>query len=145
MVALEYVGELLKPCTKRWCGRRQSGGGENQRTAMHSVHGRYKELGSSRATVASVWRRPTLYGFTWTAYAIAGAIGPVVMGRAFDLTGSYALLLSLLASAGLVSAFLLAQALVGDCCVSPCFTLLPHLPDLVIRPFRHRRCSWHRG
>jgi MFS family permease len=49
----------------------------------------------------------TLYGFTWTAYAIAGAIGPVVMGRAFDLTGSYASFLSVLASAGLVSAFLM--------------------------------------
>ena len=31
----------------------------------------------------------TLYGFTWTVYAIAGAIGPILMGRAFDLTGSY--------------------------------------------------------
>jgi predicted MFS family arabinose efflux permease len=31
----------------------------------------------------------TLYGFTWTAYAIAGALGPVLMGKAFDLTGSY--------------------------------------------------------
>jgi len=29
----------------------------------------------------------TLYGFTWTAYAIAGAVGPIVMGRAFDATG----------------------------------------------------------
>ena len=49
----------------------------------------------------------TLYGFTWTAYATAGAIGPVVMGREFDLTGSYALFLSMLAAAGLVSAFLM--------------------------------------
>lgn len=32
----------------------------------------------------------TLYGLTWTAYAIAGAIGPIVMGKAFDATGSYA-------------------------------------------------------
>ena len=39
----------------------------------------------------------TLYGLTWTAYAIAGAIGPVLMGRAFDLTGSYETLLSQLA------------------------------------------------
>jgi len=31
----------------------------------------------------------TLYGFTWTAYALAGAIGPVVMGRVFDATASY--------------------------------------------------------
>ena len=30
----------------------------------------------------------TLYGLTWSAYAVAGALGPVLMGRAFDLTGS---------------------------------------------------------
>ena len=35
----------------------------------------------------------TLYGLTWTAYAVAGAIGPVLMGRAFDVTGSYEALL----------------------------------------------------
>jgi len=39
----------------------------------------------------------TLYGLTWTAYAIAGAIGPVLMGRAFDATGSYESLLGQLA------------------------------------------------
>jgi MFS family permease len=38
----------------------------------------------------------TLYGFTWTAYAIAAAIGPVIMGKAFDATGSYQILLSIL-------------------------------------------------
>lgn len=41
----------------------------------------------------------TLYGFTWTFYAAAGAIGPVILGRAFDATGSYASLLILLAAA----------------------------------------------
>jgi predicted MFS family arabinose efflux permease len=45
-----------------------------------------------------------LYGFTWTAYAIAGAIGPIVMGRAFDATGSYTSLLTALAAATLLSA-----------------------------------------
>lgn len=30
-----------------------------------------------------------LYGLTWTFYAAAGAIGPVLMGQAFDVTGSY--------------------------------------------------------
>ena len=40
----------------------------------------------------------TLYGLTWTAYAIAGAIGPVIMGRAFDATGSYKALLAQLAA-----------------------------------------------
>lgn len=41
----------------------------------------------------------TLYGFTWTFYAAAGAIGPVILGRAFDLTGSYVSLLTVLALA----------------------------------------------
>jgi MFS family permease len=40
----------------------------------------------------------TLYGITWTFYAIAGAIGPVILGRAFDSTGSYTALLTLLAT-----------------------------------------------
>jgi predicted MFS family arabinose efflux permease len=48
----------------------------------------------------------TLYGFTWTAYAIAGALGPVLMGRVFDLTGSYATLLTWLAAATLLSSLL---------------------------------------
>lgn len=39
----------------------------------------------------------TLYGLTWTFYAAAGAIGPVILGRAFDSTGSYSSLLVLLA------------------------------------------------
>ena len=34
-----------------------------------------------------------LYGLTWTFYAIAGALGPVLMGKAFDVTGSYDALL----------------------------------------------------
>ncbi len=41
----------------------------------------------------------TLYGLTWTFYAAAGAIGPVILGHAFDSTGSYTSLLSLLAGA----------------------------------------------
>ena len=49
----------------------------------------------------------TLYGLTWTAYAIAGAIGPVVMGRAFDATGSYETLLMQLAAWTLGSALLM--------------------------------------
>jgi MFS family permease len=31
----------------------------------------------------------TLYGFTWLAFGLAGVIGPVLMGRAYDSTGSY--------------------------------------------------------
>jgi predicted MFS family arabinose efflux permease len=38
-----------------------------------------------------------LYGLTWTFYAVAGAVGPVLMGRAFDATGSYEALLTQLA------------------------------------------------
>lgn len=46
----------------------------------------------------------TLYGFTWTFYAAAGAIGPVILGRAFDSTGSYSALLIVLAIALAVAA-----------------------------------------
>jgi predicted MFS family arabinose efflux permease len=49
----------------------------------------------------------TLYGLTWTAYAIAGATGPVLMGRAFDVTGSYEALLAVLAGVTLASAFVM--------------------------------------
>lgn len=40
----------------------------------------------------------TLYGWTWTAYACAGAVGPVLMGRAFDASGSYSRLLMWMAA-----------------------------------------------
>jgi MFS family permease len=46
----------------------------------------------------------TLYGLTWTFYAAAGAIGPVLLGKAFDVTGSYAYLLGILAAALAVAA-----------------------------------------
>lgn len=46
----------------------------------------------------------TLYGLTWTFYAAAGAIGPIILGRAFDMTGSYASLLALLAGVLAVAA-----------------------------------------
>jgi MFS family permease len=49
----------------------------------------------------------TLYGFTWTGYAIAGAVGPVIMGRAFDATGSYRALLVQLASVTVLAASLM--------------------------------------
>ncbi len=49
----------------------------------------------------------TLYGFTWTAYAVAAAIGPVIMGKAFDLTGSYQTLLVELAVTTLIAAALM--------------------------------------
>lgn len=48
----------------------------------------------------------TLYGFTWSAYAVAGALGPVLMGRAFDLTGSYSVFLTGLSILMLLSAAL---------------------------------------
>jgi MFS family permease len=49
----------------------------------------------------------TLYGFTWTAYAIAAAAGPVIMGRAFDATGSYSGLLVRLAAVTLAAGSLM--------------------------------------
>ena len=34
-------------------------------------------------------RFSTLYGLSWTAYAVGGAIGPVLLGHAFDKAGAY--------------------------------------------------------
>jgi cyanate permease len=48
-----------------------------------------------------------LYGFTWTAYAVAGAIGPVLMGWVYDTTASYETLLVVLAGATLAAAALM--------------------------------------
>ncbi|MDX2154069.1 MAG: MFS transporter [Bryobacteraceae bacterium] len=49
----------------------------------------------------------TLYGFTWTAYAIAGAVGPVLMGRSFDTSQSYGSLLIVLAGLSAAAASLM--------------------------------------
>jgi predicted MFS family arabinose efflux permease len=49
----------------------------------------------------------TLYGFAWTAMGIAGAIGPILMGRAFDRSGSYDSLLQWLAVTTLAAAALM--------------------------------------
>lgn len=49
-----------------------------------------------------------LLGFTWTAYALAGALGPILMGKVFDATGSYeALLVRLAAGTFAVAALML--------------------------------------
>lgn len=48
-----------------------------------------------------------LYGLTWTFYAVAGAVGPVLMGKAFDVTGSYDALLVQLSLATLAVAALM--------------------------------------
>jgi MFS family permease len=34
-------------------------------------------------------RFATLYGLSWTAYAIGGALGPILMGRHYDMAGTY--------------------------------------------------------
>ena len=49
----------------------------------------------------------TLYGFTWVATGVAGAVGPVLMGRAFDATGSYEALLVRISVATLAVAALM--------------------------------------
>jgi MFS family permease len=52
-------------------------------------------------------RFSTLYGLSWTAYAVGAAFGPVLMGRAFDHSGSYLPSTVLLLSAPLfLAAFL---------------------------------------
>jgi hypothetical protein len=49
----------------------------------------------------------TLFGVIWTAIGLASAAGPILMGRAFDATGSYAsvlfaLAVGVIAAAGLM-------------------------------------------
>jgi cyanate permease len=48
----------------------------------------------------------TLYGLHWTAWGLAGAAGPMLMGRAFDTTGSYAVVLVGFGAATLTAAAL---------------------------------------
>jgi MFS family permease len=53
-------------------------------------------------------RLSTLYALTWTAYAIGGATGPLVVGRIFDLLGSYRpVTIQLLALPALMPCFLM--------------------------------------
>ena len=40
----------------------------------------------------------TLYGTVWLAFGLAGAVGPIAMGRAHDSTGSYEVVLSYMAA-----------------------------------------------
>jgi MFS family permease len=52
-------------------------------------------------------RFSTLYGLSWTAYAIGGAMGPVLVGRAFDKAGVYSSSTVLLLATPLFAAALL--------------------------------------
>ncbi len=50
-----------------------------------------------------------LYAYTWSAYAVAGAAGPFVMGETFDRTGSYRASMLVFTLLVLVSALLLTS------------------------------------
>jgi MFS family permease len=63
-----------------------------------------------------------LYALTWTFYAIAGAIGPVLMGKAFDASGSYTALLLWIGGSIIV--------------VAPLMLVLPRY-DTTSRPAHH--------
>ena len=49
----------------------------------------------------------SLYGLTWTFYAVAGALGPVILGRVFDGAGSYGTVFDMLAIPVFLSALLM--------------------------------------
>lgn len=49
----------------------------------------------------------TLYGFNWMALGVASAVGPVLMGRAHDATGTYASILVRLAMVTFAAAMLM--------------------------------------
>jgi MFS family permease len=48
-----------------------------------------------------------LYGFSFSAFALAGALGPLIMGRAYDIAGSYDPVIALFGAAGLAAAILI--------------------------------------
>ena len=50
-----------------------------------------------------------LYGYSFSAFALAGAIGPIIMGRAYDLAGSYDPVLGFFAMAGFLAAMLISR------------------------------------
>jgi MFS family permease len=50
-----------------------------------------------------------LYGYTWSAYAVAGALGPLLMGRFFDRTHSYEAVLLVFFGLVLVAAVLFSR------------------------------------
>jgi MFS family permease len=53
-------------------------------------------------------RFSTLYAFSWTAFAIGGAVGPIILGRVFDVLGSYRpISIQLLAIPALLPCFLM--------------------------------------
>lgn len=51
-----------------------------------------------------------LYGYSFSAFALAGAMGPIIMGRAYDLAGSYDPVLGFFALAGFLAAILISRA-----------------------------------
>jgi len=61
-----------------------------------------------------------LYAYTWSAYAVAGASGPFIMGQTYDRTGSYRSSLLVFSALVLVAAILL--------------TLLPRYPESLPEP-----------
>ncbi len=54
-----------------------------------------------------VSRLGLLYGWTWMAFAVAAALGSVLLGRAFDRNGNYQSLLTVFAAASLAAGLLM--------------------------------------
>jgi MFS family permease len=50
-----------------------------------------------------------LYGYTWSAYAVAGALGPLILGKFFDATHSYRSVLLVFTAAVACAAVLFAR------------------------------------
>ncbi len=64
----------------------------------------------------------SLYGLTWTFYAMAGALGPVMLGRIFDQAGFYGTAFDMLAIPVFLSALLMLW--------------MPRYPDTSNRPLQ---------
>ena len=65
----------------------------------------------------------TMYGFVYTAYALAGAAAPLILGHIYDVTGSYVRIVSIFsgvtAAAALCMFALPAYRFIGEASLSP--------------------------
>jgi MFS family permease len=78
----------------------------------------------------------TMYGLVYTVYAFAGAAAPMILGRIYDVTGSYLRIMSIFSGFTVVSAFFMlalpAYRYTGRLSLSPESGLAIGAPDSVV-------------
>jgi MFS family permease len=67
----------------------------------------------------------TMFGFIYTAYALSGAISPLILGHIYDVTGSYTHIISIFSGSTVLSAFCMLAL--------PAYTYAVHQPTVLPR------------